>query len=121
MSFPFSMMAKLAWLTLMRLSEIQCLRREHVHLDQGVVRLPRAKGGARAVMLSETARKLRPSIRRRVAARQLLGRASWVMNSRFSVVVSRPRAPQGVAGFVSVTPRPPGDPVRRSAAPHSRS
>jgi integrase len=78
MSFPFSMMAKLAWLTLMRLSEIRCLRREQVHLDQGVVRLPRAKGGARAVMLSETAWKLRPPIRGRVAARQLLGRASWV-------------------------------------------
>jgi hypothetical protein len=44
MSFPSSMMAKLAWLTLMRLSEIRCLRREQVHLDQGVVRLPRAKG-----------------------------------------------------------------------------
>jgi integrase len=52
------MMAKLAWLTLMRLSELRCLRREQVYLDQGVVRLPRAKGGARAVMLSETARKL---------------------------------------------------------------
>ena len=72
------MMAKLAWLTLMRLSEIRCLRREQVLLDQGVVRLPRAKGGAHAVMLSETARKLRPSIHGRVAARQLLGRASWV-------------------------------------------
>jgi integrase len=58
MPSPFREIAKLAWLTLMRLSEIRCLRREQVYLDQGVVRLPRAKGGARAVMLSETARKL---------------------------------------------------------------
>ena len=58
MPSPFREIAKLAWLTLMRLSEIRCLRREHVYLDQGVVRLPRAKGGARSVILSETARKL---------------------------------------------------------------
>ena len=42
----------------MRLSEIPCRRREHVYLDQGVVRLQRAKGGARTELLSETARKL---------------------------------------------------------------
>jgi hypothetical protein len=42
----------------MRLSEIPCRGREHVYLDQGVVRLQRAKGGARTELLSETARKL---------------------------------------------------------------
>lgn len=55
---PFRTIAKLAALTLMRLSEIRLMRREMVHLEQGVVLLPRAKGGARAVMLSGQAQKL---------------------------------------------------------------
>ena len=42
----------------MRLSEIRLLRREMVHLEQGVVLLPRAKGGARPVVLSQDAQKL---------------------------------------------------------------
>lgn len=58
MAEPFRTIAKLAALTLMRLSEIRLLRREMVHLEQGVVLLPRAKGGARAVMLSGQAQKL---------------------------------------------------------------
>ncbi len=58
MPSPFREMAKLAALTLMRLSEIRLLRREHVHLEQGVVLLPQAKGGARAVILSEAAQKI---------------------------------------------------------------
>jgi integrase len=58
MPSPFREMAKLAALTLMRLSEIRELRREHVHLEQGVVMLPRAKAGARAVVLSEAAQKI---------------------------------------------------------------
>jgi integrase len=55
---PFRSMAKFAALTLMRLSEIRLLRREMVHLEQGVVLLPRTKGGPRAVMLSGQAQKL---------------------------------------------------------------
>ena len=58
MPSPFREMAKLAALTLMRQGEIRMLRREDVHLGQGVIMLPRAKAGARPVMLSESARKL---------------------------------------------------------------
>jgi integrase len=52
MPSPFREMARLAALTLMRQGELRTLRREMVHLDQGVVLLPRAKAGARAVVLS---------------------------------------------------------------------
>jgi integrase len=55
---PFRAIAKLAALTLMRLSEIRTLRREAIHLEQGVVMLPRAKSGARPVILSGEAQKL---------------------------------------------------------------
>ncbi|MDO8474598.1 MAG: site-specific integrase [Candidatus Rokubacteria bacterium] len=55
---PFREIATLAALTLMRLSEIRLLQRADVHLEQGVILLPRAKAGARPVMLSEAARKL---------------------------------------------------------------
>jgi integrase len=41
-----------------RQGEIRTLRREHVHLEQGVVQLPKAKGGARSVVLSAEARKI---------------------------------------------------------------
>ena len=58
MPSPFREIAKLAALTLMRLSEIRLLRRESVHLEQGVVLLPQAKAGARPVILSEAARKI---------------------------------------------------------------
>jgi integrase len=58
MPSPIREMAKLAALTLMRLSEIRLLRRDMVHLEQGVVLLPRAKAGARPVILSEDARKI---------------------------------------------------------------
>jgi integrase len=58
MRSPFREIAKLAALTLMRLSEIRTLRREHVHLEQGVVMLPRAKAGARPVILSSEAQKI---------------------------------------------------------------
>jgi integrase len=58
MPSPCREIAKLAALTLMRLSEIRGLRRAYVHLEQGVVMLPRAKAGARAVVLSEAARKI---------------------------------------------------------------
>jgi integrase len=49
---------RIATLTLMRLSEIRLLRREHVHLEQGVVLLPRTKTGSRAVVLSTDAQKI---------------------------------------------------------------
>ena len=58
MPSPFREIAKLAALTLMRLSEIRLLRRENVHLEQGAVLLPRAKGGARPVVLSAEAREI---------------------------------------------------------------
>jgi integrase len=58
MASPFREIAKLAALTLMRLSEIRLLRREFVHQEQGVILLPQAKAGARAVILSEAARKI---------------------------------------------------------------
>jgi integrase len=55
---PVREIAKLAALTLMRQGEILSLRREYVHLEQGVVLLPRAKGGARPVILNAAARKI---------------------------------------------------------------
>lgn len=58
MASPFRELAKLAALTLMRQGELRLLRREMVHLEQGIILLPRAKGGARSVMLSEGARKI---------------------------------------------------------------
>jgi integrase len=58
MPSPFREMAKLAALTLMRQGELRSLRREHVHLEQGVVMLPRAKAGARPVILSAEAQKI---------------------------------------------------------------
>jgi integrase len=58
MRSPFREMAKLAALTLMRLSEIRLLRRDMVHLEQGVILLPRAKAGARPVILSGEAQKV---------------------------------------------------------------
>lgn len=68
---PFRDMAQLAALTLMRLSEIRLLRREQVHLEQGIVLLPRAKAGARPVVLSADARG--------ILQRQLDGHSSdWV-------------------------------------------
>jgi integrase len=54
----FSEMARLAALTLMRLSEIRLLRRDQVRLEQGLVLLPHAKTGARPVVLSAEAAKL---------------------------------------------------------------
>jgi integrase len=47
MPAPFREIAQLAALTLMRMTEIRLLRREDVHLEQGVILLPRAKAGAR--------------------------------------------------------------------------
>lgn len=68
MRSPFREIATLAALTLMRLSEIRLLRREQIHLEQGVVMLPRAKAGARPVILSDAAQK--------ILRRQLEGHAS---------------------------------------------
>jgi integrase len=58
MASPFREIAKLAALTLMRQGEIRLLRREDVHLEQGVILLPKAKAGARPVILSDAARKI---------------------------------------------------------------
>jgi integrase len=52
---PFRQIARLAALTLMRLTELRSLRRDDVHLEQGVVLLPRAKTGARPVVLNKEA------------------------------------------------------------------
>jgi integrase len=57
-SLPFAIMARLAALTLMRQGEIRTLKREHVRLEQGVVLLPKAKAGARPVVLSGEAQKI---------------------------------------------------------------
>ena len=58
MRSPFREIAQLAALTLMRLSEIRTLRREDVFLAQGVIMLPRAKEGARPVVLSDRAQEI---------------------------------------------------------------
>lgn len=58
MPSPFREIAKLAALTLMRQGEIRTLRREYVHLEQGVILLPQAKAGARPVIMSDAARKI---------------------------------------------------------------
>lgn len=58
MPSPFREMARLAALTLMRLGEIVRLRCEQVRLEQGVVALPRAKAGARHVVLSGEAQEI---------------------------------------------------------------
>lgn len=50
--------AHLAALTLMRLSEIRLLRREYVHLEQGVLLLPQTKTEPRPVILSADAQKI---------------------------------------------------------------
>jgi integrase len=55
---PFCHMAKLAALTLMRLSEIRTLRREHVRLAEGVIQLPDTKTGPGTVILSTAAQEL---------------------------------------------------------------
>jgi integrase len=72
MRSPFREIAKLAALTLMRLSEIRLLRREDVHLEQGVVLLPKAKAGARPVILGADAQKV---LRHQLGANQ---NSDWV-------------------------------------------
>ena len=52
---PHREIARLAALTLMRLSEIRMLRREQVHLAQGIILLPTTKTEPRAVVMSEAA------------------------------------------------------------------
>ena len=58
MPSPFREIAKLAALTLMRQGEIRTLTRDMVDLGQGVINLPRAKGGSRHVTLSLAAQKI---------------------------------------------------------------
>jgi integrase len=50
---PLREIARLAALTLMRLSEIRLLRREDVHPEQGAILLPQAKAGARPFLSAE--------------------------------------------------------------------
>jgi integrase len=56
MPAPFGDIARLAAITMMRLTEIRTLRREQVDLAQGVVTLPRTKTKPRQVVLSAEAR-----------------------------------------------------------------
>jgi integrase len=58
MPSTFREIAKLAALTLMRQTEIRTLKREMLHLEQGAILLPRAKAGARPVILSQQAQKI---------------------------------------------------------------
>jgi integrase len=58
MASPFREIAKLAALTLMRMTEIRTLTRHQVRLDQGVLELPTTKTEPRYVVLSEAARKI---------------------------------------------------------------
>lgn len=58
MPSPFQEMARLAALSLMRLTEIARLRRDQAHLEQGVIALPKAKAGARHVILSQEAQEI---------------------------------------------------------------
>ncbi len=55
MPAPFGDMARLAAVTMMRLTEIRTLRREQVDLGQGVVTLPRTKTEPRHVVLNAEA------------------------------------------------------------------
>jgi integrase len=56
---PFDILARLASLTMMRLTEVGHLRRSQIHLDQdqdkGVLVLPKAKGGPDTIVLSQLA------------------------------------------------------------------
>jgi integrase len=74
MPSPFRELARLAALTLMRLTEIRTLRREFVRLEQGVVMLPKAKAGARAVVLSFEAQKI-------LAAQLARHESDWIFPS----------------------------------------
>jgi integrase len=56
MPAPFGDMARLAAITMMRVTEIRTLRRDQVDLAQGVVTLPRTKTIPRHVVLSAEAR-----------------------------------------------------------------
>ncbi len=80
---PFRDMAQLAALTLMRLSEICRLMRDMVRLEQGVVLLPQAKGGARAVILSGAAQAI---LHARLAA---VTKGPWVFPGPDGVPYSR--------------------------------
>ena len=58
MASPFREIAKVAALRLMRMTEIRLLRREDVRLEPGVILLPKAKAGARPVVLGVDAQKI---------------------------------------------------------------
>ena len=69
---PFRAMAKLAASTLMRQGEVRTLRWPMVHFEQGVILLPRAKGGPRSVMLSAAAQDLLREQRAATASRAVV-------------------------------------------------
>jgi integrase len=71
MASPFREIAKVAALTLMRMTEIRLLRREDVRLEQGVILLPKAKAGARPVVLGVDAQKI---VRKQLESHQ----SEWV-------------------------------------------
>jgi integrase len=52
---PFRTMARLAALTLMRQAEIRTLERDMIHLEQGLILLPKTKSIPRAVVLGDEA------------------------------------------------------------------
>jgi integrase len=52
---PFQSMSKLSALGLMRQGDVRTLRKDMVHLSQGVLLLPKTKTGPRSVVLSEAA------------------------------------------------------------------
>jgi integrase len=86
MPSPFREIAKLAALTLMRQGELLSLRQEYVHLEQGVALLPRAKGGARAVILNAEAQKiLRGQLERQPGSEWVFPNPDGVPYSRIHV------------------------------------
>jgi integrase len=108
MPSPFREMAKLAALTLRRLSEIRTLRREAVHLEQGVVMLPRAKAGARPVILSGEAQKI---LRGQLAALERAQEAAQRKaedEGRAAPVGERLRVPWARRAAVQPRPHQPG-------------
>jgi integrase len=85
MAEPYRSIAKLAALTLMRLSETLTLRREMVHLEHGVILLPQTKTEPRPVVLSQEAQKLLQSQLERHDAEWVFPNASGRPYSRHTL------------------------------------
>jgi integrase len=97
---PFRHVAKLAALTLMRLSEIRRLRREQVRLADGLVVLPQTKTDPRLVILS-------------VAAQEILREALASSASEYVFPIGRgdPTAESKSRGFSAGTHGKRGSPI----------